>query len=207
MCSRSDFGGSSSISRANGVGRRRRRRGGRRSLTKNSQGSSPTWPSTGGGTAGGGEVGAPPRPPLPRAPRPRPRPHPRSLPLTAGSATAGAREGGMRCRAATLAATVEGPGFPLSMADGRGEQKLKEGGDEGMRDDIPPVLYKGMEWGLGRPLSQSRRGRRRELEPTHRPAPRRPGFPPPPLATPSAWEPHGGRARPKRRVRRPLPTP
>src|SRR3954462_12650521 len=106
----------------------------------------------GGGTAGGGEAGAPPRPPLPRAPRPRPRPRPRPLSLAAGSATVGAGEGGTRCRAATLAATVEGPGFPLSMADGRGEQKLKEGGDEGMRDAIPPpALYKGTAWGLGRP--------------------------------------------------------
>src|SRR4051812_22134328 len=38
------------------------------------------------------------------------------------------------------------------MADGRGEQKLKEGGDEGMRDAIPPpALYKGAVWWLGRP--------------------------------------------------------
>src|SRR4051812_32415175 len=152
MCSLSDFGGSSSISHANGVRRRRRRRGGRRSLTKNSQGSSPTWPSVGGGTAGGGEAGAPPRPPLSRAPRPRPRPRPLPLTLAAGFATAGAGEGGTHCRATTLAATVEGPGFPLSMADGRGEQKLKEGGDEGMRDAIPPpALYKGTGWGLGLP--------------------------------------------------------
>src|SRR4051812_28216818 len=98
----------------------------------------------GGGTAGGGEAGAPPHPPLPRAPRPRPRPRPLPLPLTAGSATAGAGEGGTRCRAATLAATVEGPRFPLSMADGRGEQKLKEGRDERMQGTIPPpALYKG----------------------------------------------------------------
>ena len=44
----------------------------------------------------------------------------------------------MRCRAATLAATVEGPGFPLSMTDGREEQMLKEEEDERMRDAIPP---------------------------------------------------------------------
>src|SRR3954469_7080019 len=137
MCSRSDSGGSDSISRANGVRRRRRRRGGRRSLTKNSQGSSPTWPSMGGGTAGGGEAGAPPCPHLPRAPRPLPRPRPLPLPLAAGSATAGAGEGGTRCRVATLATTVEGPGFPLSMTDGRDEQKLKEEEDERMRDAIP----------------------------------------------------------------------
>ena len=58
----------------------------------------------------------------------------------------------MRCRAATLAATVEGPGFPLSMTDGREEQKLKEEEDERMRDAIPPpALYKGSGLGLGRP--------------------------------------------------------
>src|SRR4051812_9548123 len=173
MCSCNDSDGSSSISYANGVGRRRRWRGGRRSLTKNSQGSSPTWPSMGGGTAGGGKAGTPPRPPLPRAPRPRPRHRPLPLPLAAGSATAGAGEGGTRCRAATRAATVEGPGFPLSMADGRGEQKLKEEGDEGMRDAIPPLtLYKGTGWGLGRPAQpiKTRKAQGTRADPLPQPA-------------------------------------
>ena len=205
MCSRNDSGGSSSISRANGVGRRRRRRSGRCSLTKNSQGSSPTWPSIGGGAAGGGEAGAPPRPPLPRAPRPRPRPRPLPLPLAAGSATAGAGEGGTRCRAATLAATVEGPGFPLSMADGRGEQKLKEGGDEmNAGRHPPPALYKGTGWGLGRPAQpiKTRKAQGTGTDPPPQPAAAR--FPASTVHHPkrmrATWQ-------ARRRVRRPLPTP
>src|SRR3954463_13000601 len=121
------LGDSISITLANGAGRRRRRRGARRSLTKNSQGSSPIWTAVRRGAAGGGEAGAPPHPPLPRAPRPRPRPCPLPLPLTAGSAATGARGGGARCLAVTLAATDEGPGFPFSMADGRRKPEAEEG--------------------------------------------------------------------------------
>ena len=58
----------------------------------------------------------------------------------------------MRCRAATLAATVEGPGFPFSMADERKKQKQEEIEDRKMRDAIPlPSPYKGAGSGLGRP--------------------------------------------------------
>src|SRR4051812_37653276 len=89
MCSRNDCGGSSSISHANGVGRRRRRRGGRRSLTKNSQGSSPTWPSIGGGAAGGARPARhpvllfPERPGLAHGLAPSPFPSRPALPLQA----------------------------------------------------------------------------------------------------------------------------
>ena len=142
MCNLRNWGGSRSISRANWAGRRRRRRGGRRSLMKNSQGWSPTWPSIGKGIIGRGGAGAPPRPPLPRAlrplPRPRPRPRPLPLPLAAGSTTAGSGGGGARCRAATLAATVEGPRFPFSMAGERKKQKQEDVEDGRMRDAIPP---------------------------------------------------------------------
>ena len=134
---------------------------------------------------------------------------PLPLPLAAGSATAGAGEGGTRCRAATLAATVEGQGFPLSMANRREEQKLKEKEDGRVRGAVPPLplFIKGRGWGSTAPLGQSRRKRRREPGPTRRPNQRRLGFPPPPLATSNAWEARGERAGPKRRVRRPLPTP
>ena len=144
MCNLRDCGGSRSISRANGAGRRRRRRGGRRSLMKNSRGWSPTRPSIGKGIIGRGEAGAPPRPPLPRAlrplPRPRPRPRPLPLPLAAGSTIAGSGGGGTRCWGATLAATVEGPGFPFSMAGERKKQKQEEIEDRRMQDAIPPSL-------------------------------------------------------------------
>src|SRR3954470_3978764 len=54
---------------------------------------------------------------------------PLPLPLTAGSATAGARGGRASCLAATLAATDEGPGFPFSMANGeRGSEDEEEKG-------------------------------------------------------------------------------
>ena len=122
-----------------------------------------------GRTVGGGEAGAPPRPPLPRAPRPRPLP----LPLAAGSAMTGAGEGGTRCRAATLAATVKGPGFPLSMTDGREEQKLKKEEDGRMRDAIPPpALYKGTGLGLDRPARpiKTRKAQGARTDPPPQPA-------------------------------------
>src|SRR4051812_20448956 len=126
MRSLSVSGCSISITLAKGAGRRRRRRGARRSLTKNSQGSSPIWTAVRRGAAGGGEAGASPRLPHPRAPRPRPRPRPLPLPLMVGSATAGARGGGAPCLAATLAATDEGPGFPFSMANGERGSEAEE---------------------------------------------------------------------------------
>ena len=92
----------------------------------------------------------------------------------------------MCCRAATLAATVEGLGFPLSMTDGREEQRLKEEEDERMRDAIAPHLplfIKDRGWGSAALLGQSRYERRREPGPTRRPIQQRPGFPPPPFAT------------------------
>ena len=45
----------------------------------------------------------------------------------------------MRCRAVTLAATVEGPGFPLFMANRREEQKLKEKEEGRVRGAVPPL--------------------------------------------------------------------
>ena len=63
---------------------------------------------------------------------------PLPLPLAAGSTTTGSGGGGTRCRAATLAATVEGPGFPFSMASERMKKKQEEIDDRRMRDAIPP---------------------------------------------------------------------
>ena len=78
----------------------------------------------------------------------------------------------MRCRAATLTATVEEPGFPLSMADGGG-QKLKEGEDGRVQDAVPPpALYKGMGWGLGCPAQpiKTRKAQGTGTNPLPRPA-------------------------------------
>ena len=188
MCNLRDWGGSRSISRANGAGRRRRPHGGRHSLMKNSRGWSPTWPSVGKGIIGGGEAGAPPRPPLPRAPRPLPRLHPRPcplpLPLAAGSTTAGSGGGGTRCRAATLAPIVDGPAPPLAMTGGRKGRKWKKMDAGRTWDDIPlPLLIKGRGRGSAAPLSQSSHRRHRESGPTRLPNQRRPGFPPPSPAT------------------------
>ena len=63
---------------------------------------------------------------------------PLPLTLAAGSTTAGSGGGGTRCRAATLAATVEGPGFPFYMASERKKRKQEEIDDRGLRDAIPP---------------------------------------------------------------------
>ena len=49
-----------------------------------------------------------------------------------------------------------------------------------------PLFIKGRGWGSAAPLDQSRHRRRRESGPTRCPNQRRPGFPPPPLATPGA---------------------
>src|SRR3954463_15165744 len=186
MRSLSVSGCSASITLAKGVGRRRRRRGARRSLMKNSRGSSQMWPAVRRGAAGGGEAGASPRPPRPRAPRPcprpRPRPRPLPLPLTAGSAATGARGGGARCLAATLAATEEGPGFPPSIVDGRRKPEAEEERRWSADFRCPrPLLIKGRSGGSAAPLSQSKRrkGRRRGPPPhfdPHRPGP----LPPPP---------------------------
>ena len=114
----------------------------------------------------------------------------------------------MRCRAATPAAIVEGPGFPLSMTDGREKQKLKEEEDERMQDAIPPpALYKGSGLGLGRPTRPIKIRKAQGARTDPPPQPARPDFPPPPFATPSAWETSGRRSEPRGRVRRPLPTP
>src|SRR3954468_2879305 len=127
----------------------------------------------------------------------------------AGSATAGARGGGARCLAATLAATDEGPGFPFSMANGeRGSEDEEKKGWRSAGSRLPLLLFiKEQGGGSTAPLSQSRRRKARRLGPTCCPDPRRPGFLPPPSATPVAWKPHGWHAGPRRRMRRPLPTP
>jgi hypothetical protein len=174
---------------------------------KNSWGWSPTWPSIRGGTAGGGKAGVPPRPSLPRTPR-RPRPRPLPLPLVAGSAAARSWDGGTRCRAATLAATVEGPAPPLTMADGRKKPKWKKVDNERMWDAIPlPILIKRLDRGSAAPLNQSGHQRHRESRPTRCPNQRRPIFPPPPPATLRAWRTRGKRAESEGQVRRPFCTP
>src|SRR3954470_15058258 len=135
------------------------------------------------GAAGRGGAGAPPRPPRapPPRPRPRPRPRPPPLPLTASSAATGARGGGARCLAATLAATEEGPGFPPSIADGRRKPQAEEGRRWGADFRCPrPLLIKRRSGGTAAPLHQSKRRKGRRLGPTHYLDPRRPGSLPPP---------------------------
>jgi hypothetical protein len=172
---------------------------------KNSRGWSPTWPSIRGGATGGGKAGAPSRPSLPRAPR-RPRPLP--LPLVAGSAAARSWDGGTRCRAATLAATFEGPAPSLAMADGTKKPKWEKVDDERVWNAVPlPILIKRRDRGSAAPLDKSGHQRHRESRPTRCPNQRRPGFPPPPPATLRAWRTHGKRAELEGRVRRPLCTP
>ena len=145
---------------------------------KNSRGWSPTWPSVGGGTAGGGEAGAPPHPPLPRAPR-RPRPRPIPLPLTAGSTATSSWEGGARCRAETLVATVEAPARPLAIAEERKKPRWKEADGERLRSAVPPpLLIKGRGRGSAAPLNQSGHQEREESRPTRGSNQQRPGFPP-----------------------------
>ena len=136
------------------------------------------WPSIGGGIAGGGRADVSPRPPLPRAPHwPRPRLLP--LPLVDGSATTGSWEGGMRCRAETLATTVEGPVPPLTMTYGRVEPRWKERDDERLWEAIPlPLLIKGRGRDSAAPLSQSDHRGRRESRPTRCPNQQRPVSPP-----------------------------
>src|SRR4051812_39718531 len=71
----------------------------------------------------------------------------------------------------------------------------------------PPAPYKGGGLGLGHPTQPIKARESRGLGPTFYLNPQRSGFLPPPFATPSAWEPCGRRAEPRRRVRRPLPHP
>src|SRR4051812_42535566 len=128
----------------------------------------------------------------PRPPRPRPRPLP--LSLAAGSTAAGARGGGARCLAATLAATDEGPGFPFSMASGeRGSEDEEEEEMEECGFPSPPLLLLIKKQGgdSTAPLNQSGRREARRPGPACCLDPRRPSFLPPPPATPGTWKPRG----------------
>ena len=58
----------------------------------------------------------------------------------------------MRCRAVTHAATVEGPGFPFSMADEREKQNQEEIDDRRVQDAIPPFPLRSLgRWSVTGP--------------------------------------------------------